>query len=293
MTEPMADDNIVELQHKPTSSVVVIDPTTARRWLGQNSSNRNLRPLHVSRLARDMKEGRWELTGAPIQFAFDGRLLDGQHRLHAVIEADLSIPFFVVRGLRPEAQMVIDTAIKRSLADQLKLSGYEHPNVLAAGARLAFAWLHGRLNQPRASISDPEVREFVDDNPGIQSSALVVWKTRHGGMDVNPSVLCASIWILTEAGHDWDSVVEFFVSIAENRTEGVGDPRNTLSQRLAYARRQRERLEAESQLSMVIRAFNAYVTGKQLMRLPVLSRSGVIDVPSVVAPKGRTKKPKQ
>lgn len=58
----------------------------------------------VNALAKMMREGRWEPALArhnPITLTAGGKLLDGRHRMLAVIEANQSLEFFVVTaGLR-------------------------------------------------------------------------------------------------------------------------------------------------------------------------------------------------
>lgn len=39
------------------------------------------------------------MTGEPIKFAHNGRLLDGQQRLMALVDANVAVDFLVVRGL--------------------------------------------------------------------------------------------------------------------------------------------------------------------------------------------------
>lgn len=269
---------------KPTASVVTVDPATAARWLERNGANRTVRAGQVAKFAADMRAGRWQLTGAAVQFATDGRLLDGQHRLHAIVDAGVTVPLFVVRGLDPRAQDYMDTGAKRTLADQLAIAGHANSTILAAGARLGFAWLTGQLGLPRTALSDPQTREFIDTNPTLVTAAEMAAALRGPALDLAPSALCAAIWLVIEEGHDHDTIEEFFRAIAENRTTGHGDPRNTLSQRIAAARRNRERIPAEAMLSMIVRAFNAHYLGRSMHKLPVVKNGEQVDIPGVERP---------
>ena len=209
---------------KPSSSVVLIDPETATRWLARNEANRHLRVAQVTKYAGDMAAGRWHLTGSPIQFAADGRLLDGQHRLCAIIKSGVTLPMFVVRGLASTAQSYMDTGAKRTVADQLSIAGYKNSSVLAAGARLALAWKRGKLGAPRDAVSDPETRAFIQANPGLIDAAAYAAQMRRAGLDIHPSVSCAAMWGLTESGHDPLRVEGFFRALAEMRSERSGGP---------------------------------------------------------------------
>lgn len=104
----------------------LITPATAVTWLEGNTHNRALRDATVQRYARDMKAGRWRLTHQGIAFGPDGTLIDGQHRLWAVIEADTAIRMMVARGVPADAQSVIDDNLPRSVVDALKLGHRTH-----------------------------------------------------------------------------------------------------------------------------------------------------------------------
>jgi hypothetical protein len=284
--EPTLASQVHTLAARPTSSIVAIDPETAARWLTHNGANRNVRTRQVIKYANDMLAGRWKLTGAPIQFAGDGRLLDGQHRLHAVVRAGVTVPMFVVRGLPTDAQSYMDTGAKRTVSDQLGIAGYQYATVVAAGGKLALLWTTGRLAQSKTdSISDSEIRNFVENNEYLIEAARFTTRLRRMGLDLHPSVVCAVFWALVEAGHDEERVLAFFSAMAEMRSDGPGDPKHALLQRIATARRSRQRIESPQMLSMVIRAYNADYTGKKMRNIPVFTRNEPVDVPPVVSPK--------
>jgi hypothetical protein len=108
----------------PSVTRMNVTPDMALNWLeAVNTKNRTLSDAHVARLARDMKEGRWRLTHEGIAFDPQGRLLDGQHRLWAVVEAGIPIEMHVWLNVPPEALMAIDSGKPRRLADILHLGG--------------------------------------------------------------------------------------------------------------------------------------------------------------------------
>ena len=53
---------------KVTSSVTLVTPDTAERWLSKNHNNRNVKRAVVNAYARDMAAGRWQITGEAIKF---------------------------------------------------------------------------------------------------------------------------------------------------------------------------------------------------------------------------------
>jgi hypothetical protein len=123
--------------------IVRITPDLAKSWLLLNARNRPLRRGHVTRLANQMKRGEWQLTGETIKFDTSGNLIDGQHRLAAVVESGCEIQCLVVHGLYGGAQDVIDTGRPRSVSDQLRLNGVDGAGELAGTARSSLALRFG------------------------------------------------------------------------------------------------------------------------------------------------------
>jgi hypothetical protein len=73
--------------------------------------NRNLRDRAVTRYADDMIAGRWQDNGQPIVFNGSAMILDGQHRLHAIVKSGIPQRTLVVRGVEGDAMLTIDTGI--------------------------------------------------------------------------------------------------------------------------------------------------------------------------------------
>lgn len=130
----------------PYSIVIDVDPPQAFRWLDGNTHNRPVKQQHVERLARDMKAGRWRLTHQGIAFDTTGLLIDGQHRLWAVIEANVTVKLRVFFNEPPENRHVLDTGERRSNLDVLAITEQAGGvnSMLLATLRFMLAGLSGR-----------------------------------------------------------------------------------------------------------------------------------------------------
>lgn len=168
----------------------VITPEMALRWLETNDNNRPVSHLRVQQLARDMTDGVFELTHQGIAFDSDGRLIDGQHRLWAIVECKKSVPMFVCFGLdRSEVVHYIDDGRPRSMTDKLGYGGidtnkrrvsvvrtmllhyrtqHEHSSPQAG---VAYSWLsrHGRVRPAVFAEFHELVRPAVDFAIGQKS----------------------------------------------------------------------------------------------------------------------------
>jgi hypothetical protein len=105
--------------HNISIRVLRIGPAEATALLSANKDNRPLRPGRVAYYAKVMKQGGWRLTHQGIAFCTDGRALDLQHRLHAIILSGVTVDFVVAEGLDPIAFEAIDQHERRSMADAL------------------------------------------------------------------------------------------------------------------------------------------------------------------------------
>jgi hypothetical protein len=90
MTMNAAKPNGTTLVIEMYTVTEVITPEIARWYLQSNKSNRPVSAKAVDRIAWDMRTGKFVLTEQGIAFDKDGNLVDGQHRLHAIIKADMA-----------------------------------------------------------------------------------------------------------------------------------------------------------------------------------------------------------
>ncbi|HON00706.1 MAG TPA: hypothetical protein PLM33_10690 [Acidobacteriota bacterium] len=157
------------LQHMKFE-IISVTPELAQEWLSLNASNnRPLRRDLVNAYALEIAQGNWQLTGEAIKFDQDNRLIDGQHRLNAVLVAQQTVLMPVVTGLDPATIGVIDTGKSRNAADSLTILGVEDrttANSLAALARKIIAYRKGGENMLGDKMLGTEVmitnRQIVD-----------------------------------------------------------------------------------------------------------------------------------
>jgi hypothetical protein len=273
------DDNVLPLVSKPTASVVFVTPDMAKRWLKLNTHNRKVRDADVRRYARDMASGDWSLTGEAVKFDAAGTLLDGQHRLAAIVLSGATVPLFVIRGVDSEAQAHMDTGRKRTASDVLSLSGETHSSLLAATARLALGVNLGGSNIGRYEASHAEITEFVNDNPGLRYAVDFIRQYARR-TDCPPAIAAYAFWRMARI--DTMEAGQFWMAAADKIGLRQGDPTIALTNRLAEARRNRQRLSKEAYLSLIFRAWNARRAGKSLSLLRVNSSAGgIVPIPDL------------
>jgi hypothetical protein len=97
------------------SEITLITPMQAQKWMDDRKENRNLSEKHIAYLANEIRSGRWRLTHQGVAFAEDGRLIDGQHRLAAIIAAGIAVNMMVTYGVPDKEFPIIDRGLPRTM----------------------------------------------------------------------------------------------------------------------------------------------------------------------------------
>ena len=77
------------------TKMVLITPEIAREMLKLNVSNRPLNRVTVNWYAQQMLNGHWTISGQTISISDRNTLMDGQHRLQAVVQSGCDVMFNV------------------------------------------------------------------------------------------------------------------------------------------------------------------------------------------------------
>lgn len=102
------------------STVETVTPQMAKKYLERNVNNRNVSKDKVSIYAKDILAGNWT-PGSSIGFFENGDLADGQHRLLAVVAANTSAVFVVIRNLPYESKLNHNIGIIQTAAASVKM----------------------------------------------------------------------------------------------------------------------------------------------------------------------------
>jgi hypothetical protein len=259
---------------EPVATWEIVGPARAAELLEANIANRNLRADAVHAYARDISAGRWIVTGESVKIDWTGRLIDGQHRLAAIIEAGDAVALLIVTGLDPVAQRVIDVNVRRTAGDALRILGVER-NVyeVASAARLALTFDAGearRYGTVRYTVSHTAIFEWVEAHPEIDEISQLA-RRLYQRLQVPPSPLAYAMWRLAQI--DADDMVEFFTSTAEYATTGEGDPRSVLMRVYATDSHRLARRPLTI-VGVTFAAWNAWRDQRKIRTLPLLDAKG-------------------
>lgn len=144
-----------------------VTPALAQEWLDARGPNRSLKPARIAVYASAMKAGQWRLTHQGIAFDEHGRLIDGQNRLAAIIEAGVTVRMLCTWGLDAEAILDLDIGIPRTVPDCMKIHTGE--SVHTAVVALCNAMRRGML------YADWKGR----NGTSMTAEQFVLWREEH------------------------------------------------------------------------------------------------------------------
>jgi len=111
--------------------LVKINKEVAERLLMNNDHNRKEKRRTITGYAAEMLKGNWkENTGELIKISKTNKLLDGQHRLKAIVKADVELNMYVAYDLEDSIFDVLDVGVKRSHSDIFTISGVKNSSVI-------------------------------------------------------------------------------------------------------------------------------------------------------------------
>ena len=253
------------MQVEPKSYVTTVTPTLATMLLAKNINNRPVNKATVEAYAQAMKRGEWKLNGETIKLSSSGRLLDGQHRLLAVVASDRAIPACVTEGLDEDSFDTIDIGRTRKASDVLAIAGESNATRLAAAAR-AVLLLQG--NDVRRKVTPTQCRSVLQEMPELR-----FWVSRYAGMHTLKSLLPSSfagIAALFAQRHGTEKIEQFLEQVNSGIGLERGDPALTLRER--FIERARGKLfDADLIMAYIIKAMNAHVTGKKISILRMMA----------------------
>lgn len=145
-----------------------VTPPAALALLEKNTHNRKLSEATVGKYAEEIKSGQW--LPVPQGIGLDDQpietLMDGQHRLAAIVKANEGAWLLIVRNLPAAAQEKIDRQKRRVLAEAFALSGLSASREVVQTA----TYLARLVTNAGGNPADCDVRNAV----GCHGESLVV-----------------------------------------------------------------------------------------------------------------------
>lgn len=243
----------------PRATIERIDPAIAEDWLQRWPDNPGragggVKPPKVAQYERDMRAGQWFVSDQAISFGVDGRLVNGYHRLNAIVASGCVIYSLVLRGVEDDAVRIIDSALPRKFSDIIRLP---NSNSVAAIARMWWSY----SAQDFALSGSPSHRELMDIlnlNPSIYAAATRVNTLDIGLIMARTSPAFIYAWVV---GKHPEKAEAFLDGLGRGIALSETDARLHLRERMIANRRGKAKLHRTEVLALAIKAWNAYSHG--------------------------------
>lgn len=181
----------------------IITPDMAAKYLDRNiASNRRMRMNWVNRMAADMRAGEWEEENPQNTLIFNtkGQLVDGQHRLMAIITSGCAVKMFVEDNV-PDSVHMFDVGAKRSTTDVLTMGGMDRDivnNVTVAAVNLLMWEVFG-YRTPTTPIIGAYLERYGQELKAAQNCAFATGTGKGRTATLTAAVYCAMRYGVPEA----------------------------------------------------------------------------------------------
>jgi hypothetical protein len=260
------------------SRVQTVTPARAAELLAANTTNRPLSRATVRTFADAMRRGEWLVTHQGIAFDVNGTLVDGQHRLAAVIEADRPVELTVFTEVADGTFDVLDIGKRRTAADVLAIEGEKNSTMLAAMVRTV--WLYH--NRPdanwsggTAAVSNHQIVQTLDQHPKLRDF-VGLGEQIAAATGMIKSAAGAASYLVEQATKRTD-LTPWYEGIIDGAGLQKGDPR-LLFRRVMFNMTRKQtgqpmrRRDTREHVALFMKAFNAWHTGEPLPQLRFAAR---------------------
>lgn len=266
-----------------------ITPEMAAKILtDHNADNRPLDAAAVRHYRDIILAGMWHLTHQGLAFDIRGTLQDGQHRLHALIEAGklseelLVIPFAVFVGMPLENFKAIDEGKLRTARQLFAKNEEKNATCLQGCVRLVYYNQDGNARQAAyLRLPNQVVLEVFDrDQEAFRVSTTYGVGQYKKIPGVSNAALAAAHYLIRKVnGADNDYVAQFFEALTSGLIPGTrevlddDDPRRAFREKMATIKERvdkrikGERRSALTQVGMIITSWNNMVNSRRIRKL--------------------------
>ena len=267
-----------------TDHELLVTPKKAKELIGLNyKGNRNLITSRVDMYAGELQRGLWMATGEPVIIDWYGSILNGQHRLAAIIKTGIPAKLDLRYGVDPAAYDVIDTGRARVLSDILPI---ENPRQVSSLYRLYLSYL-GTEGAGYTHFGKTSPAAFKEDRPGA-----VEWATKHEKLLTKiintcyrdkearnllrpPAVFMGFyFWVARKSPKEADDFFRILID-GVNYEYGKNDPIRQLREQIRFlsaptSKRKGGSMPLWMHGAMIIKSWNVWMEGETIRQLRML-----------------------
>ena len=252
----------------------LITPGVAQKLLDEKAPNRSLNERRAHKLAAVMSNGGFAENGEPIIMDESNALIDGQHRMRAVVIANKPYVSYVIHAIPRKMFATIDDCAKRTGADALSIQGIKNAAACAAVAR----WLiksergwsmsggGGGEKFKTTAIPNEETSKVLKKNKEIEGS--VAFCLENDIDKLMPISIGAFVHIMA-AKTDKRKADRFIELLGSGEGLVSGSPVLLLRKRMIGLKGSKHMIRSDEKLALTIKAWLAFKHDRELGTLKV------------------------
>lgn len=264
-------NTLEEKGFKPNVRIEIITPEMAKEYLEHNNKNRPCSERQVNEYATRMKAGEWMLSPDAIAFDYNGNLINGQHRLKAVVKSGINCQFYVGRNCMPSVFVVTDEGRKRSAGDTLAINGATCPSRTSSIVKAVLALRSRRSlnNGTNIYASNNAVLKEFNSNAELYEEAGRIGDKLYRAMHLMKLSYYAAYvyYLLVDMAYPRSVVMTFFEALADiepTTNETIRTLRKVLVDDMQSPN---SKMTPKRKEKLIMKSWNAYVAGKPIQRL--------------------------
>lgn len=263
-------------------SIETITPVKAVQIMKKNSLNRNINEKRVNRLVKSIKSGQWKLNYQPIIISKDGNLINGQHRVQAVIVSKMPIEALVIHNAPDDIKPTLDIGAARNLGNHLQMAGYKGSVfAMASAIVICLSFQKGSYNKSGAQTTPEEMLDYLKSNKRILKSADIFTHTDKSEFRnlLPQSISVAMHYLFCEI--DRDKAETFFHGLVQGTELGKTSPILRARTELISMRKESKRSELTRAMALhyLCTAFQAFLDNRRIDSLPKFKEEDKIVLP--------------
>lgn len=244
---------------------VKMTPELASTYLKLNTHNRPLSPGHIDFLVREICDGRWTLNGDTICLSNDNRLVDGQHRLHAIVKSGVAVRVLLVEGVPHDVFATKDLHKRRTASDLLALNGEQRYTTLASAAQFVDRYQSRTLDSRRRTYSPGEIQAIVARlGNGIRESVEFASKSKNKKI-LKGSVLAGLHYVFSQINREQADC--FWTAVMDGENLSSTSAEYALRERLLGNRLSKTKYSTTYVTALCILAWNYMRQGRNVSQL--------------------------
>lgn len=254
-------NNIIEIE---------VNPQVAERLLSANKGNRPIKDKLVSRYANQMVERKWfENTGELFLFTSpslkrleEGILINGQHRLLAVIRSGVTLKFEAKFNVDERVFNVIDSGISRTSKDLFHIKNISYASIIPSilNAVYDIKGISEKRQFSQRTLTAAELMVVYNEKPEYWEDIArkaYTWYSRVNKI-VSPTFIASMYAFLIEVDRD---DAELFFEIFSDPMNMESKPISLLRNKLLQNRMSKIKMSDKTKRILTIKAWNYYRKG--------------------------------